>query len=40
MEVELIVGVLGVDGGALAEVAAETVNNGILGLKGSEIRSE
>ena len=34
VEVELIVGVLGVDGGALAEVAAEAVNDGILGLEG------
>ena len=34
VEVELIVGVLGVDGGALAEVAAEAVHDGILGLEG------
>ena len=37
VEVELVVGVLGVDGGPLAEVAAETVDDGILGLEGGEV---
>ena len=37
VEIKLIVGVLGVDGRALAEVAAEAVDNGILGFESGEI---
>ena len=37
VEVELIVGILGVDGGTLPEVAAEAVDDGVLGLEGGVV---
>ena len=33
MQVELVVGLFGVDGGTLAEVAAEAVDDGVLGFQ-------